>query len=445
MINCSIIQKSHLEGAMRLDAEYYCSDSLIGSNFHLGKDVVSFVQYGTSKELNEENRGYPVLRLNEFEDWFAGQPTKYCNKISEQTFNGLKLKKGDVLICRTNGNPKLVGKAALVAENTNIAFASYLFRVQADSLKINSATLTAFLNSKIGRAEIEKFIMPSIQSNFSPAQFRQIKIPIFPPALQKEIETRLFDSYELLADSKSSYQQAEDLLLEELGLKNFDFEKILSSVVNYSDVLEAERIDAEYFQPKYEKLISKIKERNYKTLPEIIENVPAVFNAASKPSENFKYVELSNINPSVGIIDGFSEVSGREAPGRAKRILKSGDVIVSSVEGSLEKVALVDKEQDGHLASTGFFQLRSDKILPEVLLVIARSLVFQMQLEKQCAGTILTAVPKEAIKNIVVPILPKETQQKIADLVRQSHKARKKAKELLEEAKRKVEGMIENK
>jgi transposase len=66
-----------------------------------------------------------------------------------------------------------------------------------------------------------------------------------------------------------------------------------------------------------------------------------------------------------------------------------------------------------------------------------------MQLEKQCAGTILTAVPKEGIKNIVIPILRKTIQERIADLVHQSHQARKKAKELLEKAKREVEELIE--
>ena len=81
--------------------------------------------------------------------------------------------------------------------------------------------------------------------------------------------------------------------------------------------------------------------------------------------------------------------------------------------------------------------------MPEVLLVLAKSVVFQWQLEKRCAGTILTAVPKESIKDIFIPILPKPTQQKIADLIRRSHEARKKAKELLEEAKRKVEELIE--
>ena len=124
--------------------------------------------------------------------------------------------------------------------------------------------------------------------------------------------------------------------------------------------------------------------------------------------------------------------------------MKANDVIFSSVEGSLEKVALVGKEQDGYLASNGFFQFRSKDILPEVLLVLAKSFVLQMQFEKETAGTILTAVPKEAVKNIIVPKINKPTQQKIAELVQESHQARKKAKQLLEEAKNKVENLIKN-
>ncbi|MDZ4284816.1 MAG: hypothetical protein U1A28_03255, partial [Patescibacteria group bacterium] len=49
----------------------------------------------------------------------------------------------------------------------------------------------------------------------------------------------------------------------------------------------------------------------------------------------------------------------------------------------------------------------------------------------------------ETIKDILIPILPRAAQQKIAELVRQSHEARIKAKELLEEAKQKVEQLIE--
>jgi len=44
---------------------------------------------------------------------------------------------------------------------------------------------------------------------------------------------------------------------------------------------------------------------------------------------------------------------------------------------------------------------------------------------------------------IIIPILEKSTQEEIADLVHQSHEARKKAKYLLEKAKREVEDFIE--
>ena len=149
-----IVQKSQLDSGNRLDAEFYCIKGNLKFPFVIGKDAVEFVQYGTSKELNEECRGYPILRLNEFDSYFIGDPAKYCDKISNQTFEDLRLKKGDVLVCRTNGNPHLVGKAAMVTEDRNIAFASYLFRIRPKKKLINSASLTTFLNSKYGRQQI---------------------------------------------------------------------------------------------------------------------------------------------------------------------------------------------------------------------------------------------------------------------------------------------------
>jgi restriction endonuclease S subunit len=287
---------------------------------------------------------------------------------------------------------------------------------------------------------LERSVRGAVQTGLNIDDLKSL--PVFIPSKreQESIASSVLNAKQEHDKSKFLYSQAEDLLLEEIGLKNFKPEEALSYIVNLSDVKSAHRVDAEYYQPKYEKLISKIK--NGKIFPDILKNVPSNFNPADQPDKIFRYVELSNIDSSIGVIDGYSEVLGQEAPSRAKRILKTGDVIVSSVQGSLGKVALVSGEQDGFLASTGFFQLRSKEVLPEVLLVLARSPILQMQLEKQCAGTILTAVPKEGIKNIVIPILRKTIQERIADLVHQSHQARKKAKELLEKTKREVERLI---
>jgi restriction endonuclease S subunit len=64
-------------------------------------------------------------------------------------------------------------------------------------------------------------------------------------------------------------------------------------------------------------------------------------------------------------------------------------------------------------------------------------------MERPTTGTSYPTIDDGDIENILIPILPSETQQKIASLVQQSHEARKRAKEVLEEAKRKVEEEIE--
>ncbi|MCX6762181.1 MAG: restriction endonuclease subunit S [Candidatus Moranbacteria bacterium] len=442
MTTFSIIQKSQLEGALRIDAEFYQPEYFIDFSKGIWKsigNVIKNCQYGLSLAMNDEKKGYPMFKMDDINDAFLLDADVRYADVKKNELGNFKLEYNDVLFNRVNSE-EFVGRTGVFKLNTESIFASYLIRLQVNNnSEIMPDYLNIFLNSKFGLKQIKRYSRRAVnQANVNAEELKQFKIAILPKDIQKEIENLSNESWNNFQSSKKLYQQAESLLLEELELKDLSVEENLSAIVNFSDILEARRMDAEYFQPKYEKLISILKYQKSKLLSEVIENVPAKFNPLAEPDKLFKYVELSNIDSSIGLIDGFSETSGREAPGRAKRILKTGDVIVSSVEGSLGKVALADREQEDHLASTGFFQFRSEYILPEVILVLAKSIVFQMQLEKQCAGTILTAVPKEAINNIYVPILPKSTQQKISELVRQSHEVRKKAKELLEEAKRKA-------
>ena len=66
-----------------------------------------------------------------------------------------------------------------------------------------------------------------------------------------------------------------------------------------------------------------------------------------------------------------------------------------------------------------------------------------MEGEGDTGGSVIIHWRPEQIKNVLIPILPKPAQQKIAALVQKSHAARQKAKQLLEQAKQKVEGFIE--
>ena len=445
MISYSIIQKSQLEGALRLDAEYYQPEYLevakiLQSTHHKNFDeVVSNIINGAEIREYVEEDGLPYLRVSDIKEFFIDlSSVVYVTKESKIKQN-IKLKEDDILLSRSGS---LAIAAVVTPDLSDSIISSHLMRISVRG--INPYFLVTFLNSKFGKAQIMQRNNGTIVPEINHPSLKSLSVPILSEDTQKEIEKIVRNAYEKVQESNKIYSQAEDLLLEELGIKDFEIDDDLSYIVNLSEIKSAHRADAEYFQPKYDKLVERIKKHGADPLLSLAQNVAARFNPKSQPTKLFQYVELSNITSSVGTIDGFSEVSGDEAPSRAKRVLKTNDVILSSVEGSLEKVALAGKEQEGYLASNGFFQFRSKDILPEVLLVLAKSFILQMQFGKETAGTILTAVPKEAVKNIVVPKVDKSTQQKIADLVQKSHEARKKAKELLEEAKQKVENAIEN-
>jgi hypothetical protein len=363
MITYSIIKKSQLEGSSRLDAEYYQPEYFI--DFTKGKwlsigELLEICQYGISQAMNEENIGYSIFKMNDINNAFLFDDDVKCVNISEQTFNQFELKKNDVLFNRVNAE-EFVGRTGIFKLDGDYTFASYLIRLRTNK-NLLPDYLNIFLNSNYGIKQIKRFRRRAVnQANVNAEELKQIKIAILPQKFQEEIEKLANSSWDHFEAAKFLYQQAEDLLLESLGLKGFETEDNLSSIIKLSEAKKANRIDAEYFQPKYEKLLSKIKNKKLKSLLEIVENVPAKFNPMTKPEKSFKYVELANINSSIGTIDGFSEVFGKEAPSRAKRLLKISDVIVSSVEGSLGKVALVDEDQKDYLASTGFFSLEAKR------------------------------------------------------------------------------------
>jgi len=88
-------------------------------------------------------------------------------------------------------------------------------------------------------------------------------------------------------------------------------------------------------------------------------------------------------------------------------------------------------------------KVKNKEIENEYLALCLNSILGQMQSERDGGGSIITHWRPEQIKSILIPVLPKPTQQKIANLVQKSHEARSKAKQLLEEAKQKVENLIE--
>lgn len=444
----SIIKKSQLEGAKRVDAECYQYEYL-----EMRKKLSSLKNYVILGDISKKfmkgifdikaetysKHGIPFIRISNLKNALIDKnEIVYISTEANKKEKSSSLNKGDLVLSKT----AYPAASLITDEIVNISQDIIGISLKDEWLdKIKSQYIVAFLNSKYGKLEMMQWFQGNIQMHLALPDAKTIIIPLPNKTFQHEIENIFISIEQKITEANSFYHLAENLFLEELGLIDFKFKDSLFFIVDSSKTKE--RLDADYFQPKYHQLVELLKNKNSKPLLEVIGNIEPDFDPIKEPEKKFKYVELANINQSLGIIDGFNEVLGKEAPNRARRLLKENDVIVSSVEGSLNKVALVRGEQKDYLASTGFFQFRSKKILPEVLLVMSKSIVIQMQLKKHSAGTILTAVPKDSIRDLIVPILQDSTQQKIVDLVKKSHEAREESKKLLEEAKRKVEEMIE--
>jgi len=447
----SIIKLSELEGAKRIDAEYYkpeylkLKQKLLQTKFVYFRDLVKEIIHlkEIKREYENEKKDYLFLLAQNVRSLMLDfSERKY---ISEEKANQMPknlLEKGDILFIRTGA----VGDSAVYIGEPPKVISSAHILIAKPNFIVSPYYLALFFNTSLGKNLIIRGTYGALQPEVSPNYIKGIPVPVLSKDLMIKTEELFFKSQDLLKQSYTFYSQAETLLLEELGLKDFKPKYKKTYTANLSSAFSAHRIDAEYFQPAYEEVSKKIKEypNGFSRLLKHVENVNPNFDPTKYPEQTFSYVELADIDSSIGVIHSVNELKGEEAPSRARRMLKEGDVIVSSVEGSLKKVALVDKEHDGCLASTGFFQFRPLDILPDVLLVLSKTIVLQSQLKKKCSGTILTAVPKESLRDIIIPMFPLSTQQKIALLVQQSHEARKKAKELLEIAKRKVEEEIEN-
>jgi restriction endonuclease S subunit len=120
-----------------------------------------------------------------------------------------------------------------------------------------------------------------------------------------------------------------------------------------------------------------------------------------------------------------------------------GDLIISSIEGALSSIALINAELNNALCSTGFFVVKSDELNPETLLILLKSPIGQLQLKKGCSGTILTAISKDEFKRIVLPKIDKSVQNSIKIKIDEMYNAKKRSLHLLEIAKRGVEMAIE--
>ena len=76
------------------------------------------------------------------------------------------------------------------------------------------------------------------------------------------------------------------------------------------------------------------------------------------PSGKFRYVDFAGIDRLHKTITEYQTLLGADAPSRARKVIRTNDILVSTVRPNLNAVAMVPAHLDGQIASTGFCVLR---------------------------------------------------------------------------------------
>ena len=349
------------------------------------------------------------------------------------------------MICRTNGNANYVGRSGIVMENAHYVFASYLYRVIPDIEKINPETLVAFLNSKYGREQINKQSMQSNQVNFSPAKFRKIDIPKFDIRIQKTIASMYSTAYENIQNANNKYIQAQNILISELGLENFNpsNEKVSIKTLKES-FLKTGRLDSEYYQPKYDEILNKITKYGCSEFTNFVDRYTKGYPYSSDSyveKDGIVLIKISNINNFKLDISSASLIPKNDIDLSAENVVQKNDILVS-MSGTIGNSCIVQDDIKA-VVNQRIMKIKSKNINPVVFSLIINSMIGKNQLERiQTGGVQANISPKDILK-IQIPCIKTSVQDEIADYIKQSMEYSKKAKELLEIATKSVEIAID--
>lgn len=444
-LECSEIKKSELEYSGRIDSEYYqkkylfyqalvekCQNSTLGktSTFLIGPFGSAY-----STENYVENPDYRYVRGQDVKPFvLKSDEARY---MAEDDFHRLEkyaLKQDDILVSVVG----TLGNACIVQSKDVPGIFSCKSTVVRTS-SINPYFLLSYLNSKIGRDLLLRKERGAIQKGLNLSDLDSLLVPVFSSGFQQEIEGIIKQALVNIVQAQTAYKEAEKILFIKLQMQPSTPIENTVSIKSLSDSFTITgRLDAEYYQPKYENYVDALKTTDtVQTICNIYDR-----NFVPKADTKYSYIELANIGNS-GNINDVGTILGKDLPSRARRKVKTGQVIIASVEGSLQSCALITSEYNGALCSTGFYVLDSDSINSETLLILFKSEPIQALMKQHCSGTILTAITKDELLNMPLPQIEKSIQTRIAKTIQESFALHRRSKQLLEYAKHAVEIAIE--
>lgn len=456
MAEWNVINSAELAGNWRLDSEYWREVYIEnieavrrarqgGFETTLLRKVVkkvtgsafypSFVGYYS-------NDGMPFLRVADLGDLFLKQENlvKISPSVIQAHHQVSTITPGDLVIAKGGS----IGGVCIVTDDFGeSAVCRDVIAVQTDFELLDPYYLSVFLNTKFGQLQLERNKSQQVQAHLTFPAVEKLEIAYPSPEIQMEIREIAMLAYNAATDAKSFYTQAQHRLESSLGLDKLNFHKPVGytarfSTVGLSDTFNAGRIDAQCFAPNaifYKNWL--LNHTRYARLAQLLQNTAKGRQQIESSQGSTDYCSIKNI-------------SGHELTEASKcnchidtPLAGLNDLLLAITGATIGKIGIV-KRYD-HLAFSGdLLCLRvKPEINPHYLLLALDHPIGQIQFNRWITGSTNGHLAPRDVGRVLVPRLKEGTEERIAGLVEDSLGKRVESEKLLDQAKTRVEQLIE--
>ena len=455
-LECSEIRKTELERTLRIDSEFYSKEALVSTSLICKGNHASLISFvnvsdGNHAGISEKfvNEGIPYYRGQDAGTFFIENCNPIC--IDKDTFNlpvmrRSHLKKNDVLLSIVG----TIGSLSLVYSDRDATCSCKLAILrpkEADAAEV----LAVFLSSKYGQLQIKRFTRGAIQKGLILEDMDQLVLPCFKSKFRDKIRSMVIAAFNDQENAVKSYELAQSFVYEQLKFNSLATSQSSISEKAFSEsFLETGRLDAEYYQPKYDAFLDILN--RFETT-----SIPAEYHVTKNTGTNYadgisdvgviKTKQLSNSGIDTESIESY--FSAKTCDENKSTFIKTGDVVFASMGvGSLGKVSIFTYDGEKQFVTDSTLRIYrakpTAKVRPEVLCVFLQSKLGQELIYRYVVGsTGIINIYDNDIARIPIPVFDDDTQEKIAVKVQESFALRRQSKKLLEYAKQAVEMAIE--
>lgn len=406
------------------------------------KSIQNFGAYSLCNDIVFADQGVPFLMTqnvrHNYIDW---NDIRYVDEASHNMLHKSHCRKGQVLVTMAG---EYLGRVAVYDQDFVCSSNQAIAKI---TLKdgISPYYVATFLNSRYGQNQINRFKTVTGQPNINMALIKSLMIPIPSDRFSSIIEKNIISSNKMFQQANSYYCGAMNLCLKEIGLLDYKRKQEVCSIKTFSDSFGSSgRLDAEYYQEKYDDLLEMLHRFHCKKLGNLVKITKSIEPGSDCYSDmGIPFVRVSDVTK-YGITEPKIKLPYNIVNNMEDLFPTKGTILLTK-DGSVG-IAFRVEEEKPFITSSALLHLNvleENEINPDYLTVLLNSKTVQMQTERNTGGSVIQHWKPSEIADVIIPILDKDIQDKIADKARKSFEFRKESQILLSRAIELVETSIE--